>query len=158
MRDVAVLSGGRHRPAPPPRVSAWRSGDLPEVVRHLVIDGYDQPARRWALRRCQRGVNALYCAGGLFAAAVLTSVIRSSGGLGVLDAMTALSAVETVAAVLILVYSMSRILPILAASAYAKRWTEHMPVEMAAPRYARLYAASCRSTGNVAPSTVSTPY
>ncbi len=141
MRDVAVLGGDPSRPAPParPHDPPWKRGDLPETVRHLVIDGYDLPLRRWALHRCQRGVNALYCAGGLLAAAALTSVFRTVFALNVPDVLAMLSVTEAIAAILVFLYAASRILPILTASTYPRQWIDHMPPDRAAHRYRRLY-------------------
>ncbi|MHC4826941.1 MAG: hypothetical protein ACYTEY_10320 [Planctomycetota bacterium] len=142
MRDLAVLTPKPPRPSLAATRSPQLSGclDLSRLARNLVIDGYDRSLRRWALERCRRGMNALYFSAGLLAAAVIAGIASLCVGRGaVSDAIGVMAGINLGGAVLVLVYALSRILPIVAAWAYGGSWVRHMPRSRAAPRYWRMY-------------------
>jgi hypothetical protein len=142
MRSLDFLTPKPPRPTPEAMRGPQMSGslDLARLVRHLVIDGYDRPLRRWALERGRRGMNALYFAAGLLAASVMTCVASLwTAGSAASGAIKVVTGVILVSAVLVLIYALSRILPLLAASAYAGTWVRNMPRSRAAPRYWRMY-------------------
>ena len=141
MRNVVALS-----PKPPrPTQAALRPqsihgiDSLANLVRHLVIDGYDRPLRRWAIERMERSMNVLYFAGGLIAAAIVTWIAGKCNSGGAADTLSALAIVHLGAASLALLYASVGILRVVVASAYARSWIQHMPRSNAAPRYWRMY-------------------
>jgi hypothetical protein len=143
MREITMVGpkrGPRKRRRARPSTSFCGIGSLPVLVRHLMIDGYDRPLRRWALERCRRGMNAIYFSGGLFSACVLACLAArcTDDGLAA-GAFSAAATLDAVASIFVLVYGLSRIAPILAAAAYARIWLQHMPRAKAAPRYWGMY-------------------
>ncbi len=100
MRSVAALSP---KPAHPTRESLRPQSihgidSLANLVRHLVIDGYDGPLRRWAIERMQRGMKLVYFAGGLLAAAIVTWIASKCDSRGASDALWGLATVQLGAA------------------------------------------------------------
>ena len=148
MRDLTALTPKPPRSGSAPACHRPLSGcfDLARLVRSLVIDGYDRPLRRWALERCRRGMNAMYFAAGLLAAAVIAGIgSLVTDPLAGSDAMAVVARINLVAAGVAVLYALSRILPVVTASAYAGAWVRNMPRSRAAPRYRRLYEESHRS-------------
>ena len=141
MRSVAALSP---KPARPTRAALRPQSidgidSLADLVRHLVIDGYDRPFRRWAIERMQRGMKVVYFAGGLLAAAIVTWIASKCDSRGASDALSTLATVHLGAAGLVLFYASFSIARVVAGSAYGRTWIQHMPRSKAAARYWRLY-------------------
>lgn len=140
MRNVRALSPKPPRPGSDTMepMSGREVGGLAELTRHLVIDGYDRPSRRWALERRRRGINNVFFVGGLLVAAAFTYLVSGLGGQWP-NALYFVSMVELVGAVAVLMLAFLQILPIATASVYARRWLDHMPCDRSPPRYRRLY-------------------